>query len=69
MYRKVSEKHLKVCFFDYMHMEANGPWRMTNIVPSGMVGRVYQGCNKILLDINHLNCRPLVSYFHSTFVE
>ena len=46
-----------------MRMEANDPWGMPNIVPSGMVGR--------MLDINHLNFGPhlVVSYFHFKFVQ
>ena len=58
MGHKVSEKHLQGLFSDYMRMEANHPWGMTKIVPSGMVGRIYEGCNYILLDINYLNCGP-----------
>ena len=58
MGHKVSEKHFKGLFSDYMRMEANDPWGMTNIVPSGMAGRIYEGRNWILLDINYLNCGP-----------
>ena len=35
---------LKV-FSNYMRMEANDPWGTTNAVPSGMVGKMYEGRN------------------------
>ena len=58
MGHKVSKKQFKGLFPVINVWKLNDPWGMANIIPRGMVGRIYEGRLLILLNINYLNCGP-----------
>ena len=44
-------------------MGANDPWGVTNLDPKGMIGRIYVGNHKTLLQTKYISCR------HHGFIE